>query len=78
MARGAGAHGRCLRHEKDLADMGTARIDQAALADFLARGELDRHLRRMRLEYRRRRDTIVEALAREVPEATGGIAPAYM
>ena len=28
------------------------RIDQHALADFLARGELDRHLRRMRARYR--------------------------
>ena len=41
--------------EKDLDDCGTARIEQQAFADFLARGELDRHLRRMRAQYRRRR-----------------------
>ena len=38
--------------------------------DFLARGELDRHLRRMRVRYRARRDALVEALAEELPEAT--------
>jgi GntR family transcriptional regulator / MocR family aminotransferase len=56
--------------EKDLADCGTAGIDQFAFAGFLARGELDRHLRRMRTRYRRRRDLVVAALARELPEAT--------
>jgi GntR family transcriptional regulator/MocR family aminotransferase len=61
--------------EKVLADRGTARIEQHALADFLIRGELDRHLRRMRARYRERRDTLVGALARELPEAaTRGVA----
>jgi GntR family transcriptional regulator / MocR family aminotransferase len=62
-------------HQKFMADMGTARIEQFAFADFLARGELDRHLRRMRVVYRARRDAIVEALADALPEATvSGIA----
>jgi GntR family transcriptional regulator / MocR family aminotransferase len=56
--------------KKDLADCGTARIEQHAFADFLTRGELDRHLRRMRAQYRRRRDLLVEALASALPEAT--------
>jgi GntR family transcriptional regulator / MocR family aminotransferase len=56
--------------EKDLADCGTARIEQHAFANFLARGELDRHLRRMRTRYRRRRDLLVQAIASELPEAT--------
>jgi GntR family transcriptional regulator/MocR family aminotransferase len=55
--------------EKQLADRGTARIEQQAFAQFLARGELDRHLRRMRGRYRARRDLIVAALAEELPEA---------
>ena len=55
--------------KKDLADCGTARIEQHAFADFLARGELDRHLRRMRAQYRRRRDLLVEALGNALPEA---------
>jgi GntR family transcriptional regulator/MocR family aminotransferase len=44
------------------------RLDQLAFADFLLRGELDRHLRRMRLRYRRRRDVLVRALGRQLPE----------
>jgi GntR family transcriptional regulator/MocR family aminotransferase len=56
-------------HEKLLADRGTARIEQHAFADFLARGELDRHLRRMRHRYRARRDAVVGALADALPEA---------
>jgi GntR family transcriptional regulator / MocR family aminotransferase len=43
-------------------------LDQIALSDFVARGELDRHVRRMRLRYRRRRDVLVRALARHLPE----------
>ncbi len=44
------------------------RLEQLAFADFLERGELDRHLRRMRLRYRRRRDMLVRELARELPQ----------
>lgn len=54
---------------KDLDDCGTARIEQHAFADFLLRGELDRHLRRMRARYRRRRDLLIEALAETLPDA---------
>jgi len=56
--------------EKLLADRGTNRIDQHAFTHFLARGELDRHLRRMRVRYRSRRDALVDALAEALPEAT--------
>jgi GntR family transcriptional regulator/MocR family aminotransferase len=55
--------------EKILADRGTSRIEQHAFADFVRRGELDRHLRRMRVRYRARRDAFVEALGEELPEA---------
>ncbi len=44
------------------------RLEQLAFADFLLRGELDRHLRRMRLRYRRRRDVLVRELGRQIPE----------
>jgi GntR family transcriptional regulator / MocR family aminotransferase len=63
------ALGQAVRREKLLADRGTARIDQYAFADFLARGELDRHLRRMRVRYRARRDALVESLTHALPEA---------
>jgi GntR family transcriptional regulator/MocR family aminotransferase len=56
--------------EKRLADRVGALVDQHAFAEFLAGGELDRHLRRMRVRYRARRDALVAALAEEVPEAT--------
>jgi GntR family transcriptional regulator / MocR family aminotransferase len=56
--------------EKVLADRGTNAIDQHAFAGFLERGELDRHLRRMRIQYRARRDALVAALGEALPEAT--------
>jgi GntR family transcriptional regulator / MocR family aminotransferase len=62
--------------EKRLADRATAQIDQHALAHFLSSGELDRHLRRMRVRYRRRRDALIAALARELPELDIGGAAA--
>ncbi len=55
---------------KRLGDQQTDRIEQHALADFLARGELDRHLRRMRGRYRARRDALIAALAEALPDAT--------
>ena len=56
--------------EKLLADRGTARIEQFALADFIDRGELDRDLRRMRIRYRRRREALLEALAEQAPQSS--------
>jgi GntR family transcriptional regulator/MocR family aminotransferase len=44
-------------------------LDQLALCDFMDRGELDRHLRRMRSRYRSRREALVGALARRLPDA---------
>jgi GntR family transcriptional regulator/MocR family aminotransferase len=38
-------------------------IAQLTMADFIASGQYDRHIRRMRTRYRRRRDTLVERLA---------------
>jgi GntR family transcriptional regulator / MocR family aminotransferase len=53
---------------KIAADRGSPVIDQLTFADFLARGEFDRHLRRMRPVYRRRRDVLLEALRARTPE----------
>ena len=41
----------------------TSTIEQAVLARFVESGGLDRHLRRMRLAYRRRRDDLLAVLA---------------
>ena len=53
---------------KAIEDAGSEISGQLALADFIARGELERHLRRMRLRYAQRRDTLLAALARELPD----------
>jgi GntR family transcriptional regulator/MocR family aminotransferase len=53
--------------EKTLDDLGCPVLAQLAFADYLERGELDRHLRRMRPRYRARRDALIAALARELP-----------
>ena len=55
---------------KIAADRGSAALEQMALADFVTRGEFDRHLRRMRPVYRRRRDVLLAALARHLPRLT--------
>ncbi|WP_328525604.1 MocR-like pyridoxine biosynthesis transcription factor PdxR [Kribbella sp. NBC_00359] len=49
-------------------DRGSPVFDQLAFADFVARGEFDRHLRRMRPRYRLLRDTLVHRLAARLPE----------
>jgi GntR family transcriptional regulator/MocR family aminotransferase len=53
---------------KVTADRGSPVIDQLAFADFLTRGEFDRHLRRMRPVYRRRRDALLAALGTRLPD----------
>ena len=62
MARAAvDARGR--RHGSETASgSGSSVFEQLPFADFLHRGELDRHLRRTRPIYRSRRDALVTAL----------------
>jgi GntR family transcriptional regulator/MocR family aminotransferase len=52
---------------KRLADRHTSTLEQLTLAEFVASGGYDRHVRRCRLAYRRRRDRLVAALRREAP-----------
>src|SRR5215211_3359036 len=52
---------------KAIEDAGSEISGQLALADFIARGELERHLRRMRLRYAHRYEALLTALARELP-----------
>ena len=63
---------------KAIEDAGSEIGGQLALADFIARGELARHLRRMRLRYAQRRDVLVAALAHDLAQwrantASGGL-----
>ncbi|MFJ3701121.1 MULTISPECIES: PLP-dependent aminotransferase family protein [unclassified Streptomyces] len=43
-------------------------LDQLTFAELIASGAYDRHVRAMRLRYRRRRDQLVEALAERAPD----------
>ena len=43
-------------------------LDQLTLADFLASGAYDRHVRSSRLRYRRRRDALAAAVAERAPQ----------
>jgi GntR family transcriptional regulator / MocR family aminotransferase len=52
------------RVAKWLTDRHTPLVEQAALADFLRDGHLERHVRRMRRLYKRRRDALLDALDR--------------
>jgi GntR family transcriptional regulator/MocR family aminotransferase len=54
---------------KTIEDCGSEVIGQLALSDFIARGELDRHVRRMRLRYQRRREALLGALERWLADA---------
>ena len=57
---------------KIAADRGSPALEQLALADLIVKGEFDRHLRRMRPVYRRRRDALLAALSRAAALARAG------
>jgi len=52
---------------KARADAHTSGFEQLTFTEFLTSGAYDRHIRRARLAYRRRRDRLVDALARHAP-----------
>ena len=56
-------------------DLGGALVLQAALAGFVRSGAYDRHLRVVRRVLRSRRDALVEALSREMPEGATWTVP---
>ena len=66
---------------KWMADRHTPLIEQAALAEFIGEGHLERHIRRMRRIYKRRRDVMLDALGRhfgEQAEVRGDAAGLHM
>jgi GntR family transcriptional regulator / MocR family aminotransferase len=64
-----------LEQAKLEADRGSSGIDQLAVGEFIANGHLDRHLRRTRLTYSRRRAQLAAALRSHLPGyAIGGVA----
>ncbi len=58
-----------LRRAKREHDLGCPVLDQLTLAELIASGGYDRHLRAVRRRYRRRRDALVGALADRLPGA---------
>ncbi|MGW7451346.1 MocR-like pyridoxine biosynthesis transcription factor PdxR [Streptomyces sp. NPDC054787] len=52
---------------KGLRESWASALDQLALADFIECGAYDRHVRRMRLRYRARRDHLVSVLSARTP-----------
>ncbi|TRV75028.1 PLP-dependent aminotransferase family protein [Streptomyces sp. 130] len=60
---------------KGASDWAPGALDQLTLAEFMASGAYDRHVRSVRLRYRNRRDQLVAALAERAPEVrVSGIA----
>ena len=53
--------------QKLISDRGSSTLDQLALAALIRSGRYDRHLRRMRTVYARRRAELIAALARHAP-----------
>jgi DNA-binding transcriptional MocR family regulator len=64
-----------LRAAKQLADLGTSPLIQAAVHRFCERRLLDRHVARIAREYDRRRTTLLGALARHMPEEVSWTEP---
>jgi GntR family transcriptional regulator / MocR family aminotransferase len=60
-------HAGAVADEKEMNDRGSSTLDQLVLAALLESGRYDRHLRRMRAVYARRRDVLIAALARHAP-----------
>src|SRR6201991_801978 len=56
-----------IAEERWAVDSGAPALTARAYANLIASGELDRHLRRTRREYRERRDALVAAIERELP-----------
>jgi len=52
---------------KHLLDVCSPALEQRALARFLGSGEYNRHIRRMRVVYRRRRDALLRAIVKHIP-----------
>jgi GntR family transcriptional regulator / MocR family aminotransferase len=58
-----------LTRAKYMADLGNPVLDQLVFAHFLASGEFERHLRRIRIRQRARRDAMLGALREHLPHA---------
>jgi GntR family transcriptional regulator/MocR family aminotransferase len=67
------------RHKRQI-DLMSPVLEQAAFAEFLSSGQYERHVRRTRTRYRRRRDLLMSLLADALPDAAveGGAAGLHL
>jgi len=61
---------------KESSDINTATLEQRAIAAYLDSGHHEQHLQRMRREYRTRRDAMLDALDRHLPQGAFWKTPA--
>jgi GntR family transcriptional regulator / MocR family aminotransferase len=59
-----------IAEQKAYGDRGSPGLDQLALAQLIESGRFDRHLRRVRGVYARRRQVLIEALGQHAPRVT--------
>ncbi|HBR99002.1 MAG TPA: PLP-dependent aminotransferase family protein [Gammaproteobacteria bacterium] len=64
-----------IEYEKYLNSTGIFRLPQMAVAEILARGAYDRHLRLARDAYRQRRDRLIDLISQHFPAGTRMTAP---
>ncbi|OMH33919.1 PLP-dependent aminotransferase family protein [Motiliproteus sp. MSK22-1] len=65
-----GRYGDVLLHMKYVSTAASATLPQQAVAEFIAQGGYERHLRKMRAQYQRGRDRMIEWVERYFPENT--------
>ncbi len=64
-----------IRSQKILSDLGTSVLLQQVLNEFITVGQYQTHLRRIRQEYRRRRDMMLKSLEQFLPKESSWIPP---
>lgn len=66
----SGRHATRIRHLKYVSTMAASTLPEMMLAEFLAHGGYDRHLRNMRPVYAQNAERMIQAIARFFPEGT--------
>lgn len=66
----AGKYLERVEHERHLSSTGSFRLPQLAVAEILAQGGYDRHLRLARQAYRQRRDRLLDLISAHFPAGT--------
>lgn len=64
-----------IMHMKYITSMSSTTLPQLAVAEFIAQGGYERHLRKVRAQYRHNRDRMLELVSRYLPEGTRASKP---